>query len=106
MATELKKSKEQNLNGPYNRFLYALKAPDSKRQYPKRLEVFLNFINIEGVDIQIKLYNLYCKAKSDTQWLQDTLIDFIMFQKERVLKSEIVDSTIPNYYKPVKLFLI
>jgi hypothetical protein len=27
-----------------------------------------------------------------------------MFQKERVLKGEIMDSTIPNYYKPVKLF--
>lgn len=32
---------------PYNRFLYALKAPESKRQYSKRLKVFLNFMNIE-----------------------------------------------------------
>ena len=68
MATGLKRSKEQNLNGPYNRFLYALKAPESKRQYPKRLEVFLNFINIEGANIQEKLYNFYHKAKSNTQW--------------------------------------
>jgi len=45
----IKRSKEQNLNGPYNRFLYALKAPEFQRQYPKRLEVFLNFIEIEGV---------------------------------------------------------
>jgi len=98
------KSKESSLNGPYNRFIYALRAPESKRQYPKRLEVFLTFIDMEGSSLQEKLYNLYYKAKSDTQWLQDSLIDFIMFQKERVSIGEIVESTIPNYYKPVKLF--
>jgi hypothetical protein len=27
-----------------------------------------------------------------------------MFQKERAAKREITESTIPNYYKPVKLF--
>ena len=42
------KSEEQSLNAPYNRFIYAIRAPDSKRQYPKRLEVFLNFITIAG----------------------------------------------------------
>ncbi len=35
---------------------------------------------------------------------KDTLIDFIIFQKERATKGEIAESTIPNYYKPVKLF--
>ena len=83
MALEVKNSKEKSLNGPYNRFIYALKAPESKRQYPKRLEVFLNFIDIEGLDLPEKLYNLYNKSKSESQWLQDSLIDFIMFQKER-----------------------
>jgi hypothetical protein len=104
MVTELKTSKEKSLSGPYNRFVYALKAPESQRQFPKRLEVFLNFINIEGLDLPEKLYNIYNKAKSNIQWLQDSLIDFIMFQKERASKGEITESTIPNYYKPVKLF--
>ncbi len=103
-VVELKKSKAQLSNGPYNRFLYALKAPESKRQYPKRLEVFLNFIDIEGSNLQEKLYNLYTHAKQDTEWLQDSLIEFIVFQKERANKGEITESTIPNYYKPVKLF--
>lgn len=31
-------------------------------------------------------------------------MNFIMLQKERVLKGEISGSTISNYYKPVKLF--
>ncbi len=103
MAVELKKPK-QIMSGPYNRFLYALKAPESKRQYPKRLEVFLNFINIEGSTLEERLYNLYHQSKADTEWLQDSLIDFIVFQKERAVRGEITESTIPNYYKPVKLF--
>jgi len=104
MTEELKKSIEIDINGPYNRFFYGLHAPESKRQYPKRLGVFLNFINIEGANIQEKLYKFYHKAKSNTQWFQDSLIDFIVFQKERVSKGQIVESTIPNYYKSVKLF--
>jgi integrase len=104
MTVELKAQREQSSNGPYNRFMYALKAPESKRQYPKRLEVFLKFINISGLNLEERLYNLYHKSKSDTEWLQDSLIDFIVFQKERAFKGEITESTIPNYYKPVKLF--
>ena len=104
-SLELKKSKRSGFYKDHIIDLfYAFKAPESKRQYPKRLEVFLNFINIDGLNLQENLYNLYLKAKSDTQWLQDSLIDFIMVQKERVSKGEIVESTIPNYYKPIKLF--
>ena len=32
---------------PVSNFLFALKAPESKRQYPKRLEVFLDFIGLK-----------------------------------------------------------
>ncbi|HXS60523.1 MAG TPA: hypothetical protein VN703_06905 [Candidatus Sulfopaludibacter sp.] len=103
MAVELKKPK-QITSGPYIRFLYALKAPESKRQYPRRLEVFLNFINIPGSTLEERLYNFYKSSKSNTEWLQDSLIDFILFQKERVSRGEIVLSTIPNYYKAAKLF--
>ncbi len=28
--------------------MFALNAPETQRQYPKRLEVFLNFLNLEG----------------------------------------------------------
>ncbi len=33
---------------PLVNFLFALKAPETKRQYPKRLEVFLDFLNLNG----------------------------------------------------------
>ena len=31
---------------PYLRFSYALNAPESKRQYPKRFKVFLDYLEI------------------------------------------------------------
>ena len=101
-----KKSKEPNFNGPYNRFIYALISPETKRQYLRRIEVFLNFIDIEGLTIQEKLYNLCHKAKSNTQWLHDYLIEFITFQKERIGKGKgkMSASTVSNYIKPIKLF--
>jgi integrase len=89
---------------PYQRFLYALKAPETKRQYPKRIEIFLNFVGISGSPIEDKLMILYDRAKSNGEWLQNALINFIIYQKERASNGEIKESTIPNYYKPVKLF--
>lgn len=104
MTVELKNSSPQIIQSPYSRFLYALNSPETKKRYTKRFEVFLDFIDIEGATIEERLYIFYQRAKSDADWLQDSLIQFIMFQKERASKGEIAESTIPNYYKPVKLF--
>lgn len=32
---------------PYLRFSYALNAPESKRQYPKRFKVFLDYLGLD-----------------------------------------------------------
>jgi hypothetical protein len=32
---------------PLDMFLYALKAPETKRQYPRRFKVFLDFLKLE-----------------------------------------------------------
>ena len=48
--TEFKSSKTslQYNNDPLQNFLYALKAPDSKRQYPRRFEYFLDYLGLKG----------------------------------------------------------
>jgi ABC-type sugar transport system ATPase subunit len=33
---------------PYENFVFALKAKESKRQYPHRLDKFLTFMGLEG----------------------------------------------------------
>jgi hypothetical protein len=92
----------QSVNPMFN-FLYALKAPESKRQYPRRFEMFLDFLKLEG-SLNTKALYLYNKAKSDTQWLQDSFMQFIEYQKERVENGKIAANTISNYYKATKLF--
>ena len=49
-------------NNAIDKFLYALKAPETKRQYPRRLKVFLDFLHIESPysnfeqDIRLQLF--------------------------------------------------
>ena len=90
----------------YSRFIYALNAPESKRQYPTRLKVFLDFLKIDGITIEEKA-NRFCDlmiANGGREWLESQLIGFFTLQNSRVEKGEISASTIKNYYKPVKLF--
>jgi len=37
-----------DLINPITNFLFALQAPETKRQYPRRLEVFFRFFKHEG----------------------------------------------------------
>ena len=88
---------------PLQNFLYALKAPDSKRQYPRRLEYFFDYLGLDGT-LKEKCIVFYNQAKTDLLWTQHQLMQYIQFQKTRAEKGEIAESTINNYYKSVKLF--
>jgi integrase len=88
---------------PLVMFLYALKAPETKRQYPRRFKVFLDFLNLEGTfEEQTKQFLM--KARTNHQWAQDNFMQFIAFQIQRANHKEIAESTISNYYKATKLF--
>jgi hypothetical protein len=43
----------------YTKFLYALNSASTKRQYPKRLQNFLDFLKIDGETIEKKVIKLY-----------------------------------------------
>jgi integrase len=92
------------MDSPYFRFMYALKAPETKRQYPKRLEVFLDYLQLSGSTVEEKTNQFYEFIKQDPKTFQNTLLNYFIFQNERAKKGEISQSTIPNYYKPIKLF--
>ena len=94
---------KEDYNDPLQDFLYALKAPDSKRQYPRRLEYFFDYLGLDGT-LKEKCIVFYNQAKTDLLWTQHQLMQYIEFQKERAEKGEIAESTINNYYKSVKLF--
>jgi integrase len=79
------------------------KSSESKRQYPRRFKMFLDFLKLEG-SLEDQAKQFLIKARQDPQWVQDNLRNFIAFQIERVRRGEIAESTISNYYKATKLF--
>jgi hypothetical protein len=104
-SLNLEKSEYEVEANPLTNFLFALKAPETKRQYPKRLEVFLDFLNLTGT-FENKVSTFYHKSMDNPIWLSKKLIEFIQYQKQRVQKNEISESTIPNYFKAIKLFCV
>jgi hypothetical protein len=52
---------------PLLHFTYALRAPETRRQYPKRLKVFMDFIKIKG-DLTQQAKTLE-KIQKEPEWL-------------------------------------
>ena len=84
-------------------FFYALKSSESRRQYPKRFEKFLNFLGLDG-SLEEKSIKFLMKAQLDIQWADGSFMKFLEFQKNRNLGGEIATGTVVNYYRATKLF--
>jgi hypothetical protein len=95
----------QHTNDPMLAFTFALRVPETKRQWPKRLKVFFDFLDLEGATtIEEQADQFVVKAKQNFKWAHETFIRFISYQLERIKQGEIAESTLPNYYKAAKLF--
>jgi len=88
---------------PVSRFMFGLKAAETRRQYPRRLEVFLDFIGLIGT-FDEKIGQFIEFVNRNKNWLPSHLIRFLEYQKSRVENGEIEESTIQNYFKAIKLF--
>jgi hypothetical protein len=76
-----------------------------QRQYPNLLERFLDFGRFEGLDVEQKATKFYEFVKSKTsEEVEDLVIRFVLFQKERIDRQEITPGTLRNYIKALKLF--
>lgn len=87
------------------KFIYALRSSESKRHYPKRLKVFLDYLQIKDLSIEEKSNSFYgLIIERGVSWLEGELIKFFTVQNQRDERKEISTETIKNYLKPVKLF--
>jgi integrase len=96
-----------NEDHPLSLFLAMLRSPESLRQYPGRLQPFFNFLNIQENSLKDQALAFVQKYKNDNDVernLQKQLIMFARYQKTRVDKKEISPTTVPNYFKAIKLF--
>ncbi len=71
---------------PLQQFTYALKVPETKRQYPRRLRVFMDFVKLEG-DIRQQARTLKEKIQNNKDWFRVSLIRFFDFpaRKDKIL---------------------
>jgi len=60
-------------------------------------------MGIEGETVEEKAKNFVARAKEDPQWAAATIWSYLQRQKERAERGEISYSTLPNYWKPLKL---
>ncbi len=83
----------------------ALKSKEVQRQYPNLLERFLDFCKFEGSNVEQKAmkFSGFARSKSQEE-IEDLVIRFVLFQKERIEKGEITSGTLGNYVKAIKLF--
>ena len=94
------KEREEQVD-PMSKFMYARKSKESKRQYPRRFKMFLDYLKLEGT-INEQAKQFLANTKNNPQWTEEKFMDFVSFQIERVSRGEITESTIKNYYKSTK----
>jgi hypothetical protein len=65
----------------------------------------LDFCKFQGLDVKQKADKFcdFVKSKSQEE-VEDLVIRFVLFQKDRIDKEEITSGTLRNYVKAVKLF--
>jgi hypothetical protein len=80
-----------------------LNSPYAKRQYPRRLKLFFDHLELAG-ELEEQGQAFLDKAKDNPHWAQESIIDFIDFHKKRVLKKELAAGTLMNFFQPIKLF--
>lgn len=66
---------------PMQVFTCALKAPESRRQYQRKLKPFLDFLRLMG-SLNEQASQFWLKSKENSRWVEDSLMQFIRFQTE------------------------
>jgi hypothetical protein len=98
-------SMERSSLSSYAKFKMALKSKEVQRQYPNLLRIFFDFSKFEGYDIEEKAnrFSNFVKSSSEEE-VEDLIIRFIIFQKERIDRGDISAGTLRNYVKSIKLY--
>ena len=89
---------------PLDNFVYALRAPETKRKYPQRLKFFFDFVFPTIADLKTQAQEFVNMSKVNDLFVYTNFLNFILAQNRRVDKKEITAGTVRNYYKAAKLF--
>ena len=85
-------------------FFDAIRSPVTKHKYEKRLDIFFGYLRVNGATLKERANAFAHRAKGDPQWAAAAIADYMRYQRGRAEKGEISESTVPQFYKPIKLF--
>lgn len=86
-------------------YLYSLKSSQTRKKYQGRIDKFFGFAGVEGKTTEEKSIKFVEKAGLEgNKWVFNSVLNFMLYQVNRVENKEIVASTIQNYLKSIKLF--
>jgi hypothetical protein len=90
---------------PLEVFLYAIRSNTTKSRYLHRLKNFFDYLGIEGdVKTQARAF-VSASQEKGKNWVYANVMKFLSYHKERAERGEVSNSSVRNYYKPLKLFL-
>lgn len=94
----------EEFDDPLTLFKDALPNHLTRDRYEHRLDLFFKFLEIDGDSLEQRSVNFTKKSKENPNWTTSVILKYIRMHKERAEKKEISTATLPNYYKPIKLF--
>jgi len=109
-TTELQQHPPPPLLRQTNPVQYAfkfLRSRDTQRQYPRNLKLFFDYLNLlpggkNNLEEQAKAF--LAQAKGNQQWVEENILLFLDFHKQRADRKEIAPGTVKNFYRPIKTF--
>jgi integrase len=89
-------------------FMYC-NSPNTKRQYPRRLKRFFDFIGLRGKDLEEQAQAFLENARQDRLWASQQIMLYLDNQKQRVIapkneKERIAPGTLRTLWTPIKTF--
>lgn len=83
--------------------MYALKSSEARRQYPRRLKLFFDFVGLKGT-LNDQSIEFLMRLRKNIDYQQDLFLRFLEFHLGRVRRKELAAGTVKNYYRAFKLF--
>ena len=74
---------EEEEEDPMANFIYALKAAGTKRQWPRRLKIFFDFLDLSSDVLEEQAREFVKNTRNNPKWTQGSLIRFLNFQHEK-----------------------
>ncbi|MGD9533816.1 MAG: hypothetical protein AB7V56_08620 [Candidatus Nitrosocosmicus sp.] len=101
---DVKSNEDEYKIEPFVIFDYSIRSTQTKDTYFRRLKTFLKYSGIEGDKFRDKCNNFATRGQKNPLWAFKLILDFIQYQKQRVIDKEIKSGTLRNYQKTIKSF--